>query len=249
MNALDMAIAPAIAIDVYHTIGYRNSFILAAVASILMIVVIQFVENHAMPKVRKNKPKKKFKLIQKNAFPVTILTALFAIPYFITQADIVTYAEQKHLDIHVGMYFVIYAIVLLVLRIVLKNFFDTVRFGVWLYAAAASMFFYLFMLAIMTNDLMMGLAAIGMTVGYGIIYSVLQSTALLLAPLEEQGLASSTFYMGIDLGMSFGPIIAGFIDTYLPIQYFYLVQLILVPLVLIVYFVYRKRLNGAIDQH
>ncbi|KRL63416.1 MFS transporter [Lactobacillus psittaci] len=249
MNALDMAIAPAIAIDVYHTIGYRNSFILAAVASILMIIVIQFVENHALPKVKENKPKKKFKLIQKNAFPVTILTALFAIPYFITQADIVTYAEQKHLDIHVGMYFVIYAIVLLVLRIVLKNFFDTVRFGVWLYAAAASMFFYLFMLAIMTNDLMMGLAAIGMTVGYGIIYSVLQSTALLLAPLEEQGLASSTFYMGIDLGMSFGPIIAGFIDTYLPIQYFYLVQLILVPLVLIVYFVYRKQLNGAIDQH
>ena len=248
MNALDMAIAPAIAIDVYHTIGYRNSFILAAVASILMIIVIQFVENHAMPKVRKNKLKKKFKLVQKNAFPVTILTALFAIPYFITQADIVIYAEQKHLDIHVGMYFVIYAIVLLVLRIVLKNFFDTVRFGVWLYVAAASMFFYLFILAIMTNDLMMGLAAIGMTVGYGIIYSVLQSTALLLAPLEEQGLASSTFYMGIDLGMSFGPIIAGFIDTYLPIQYFYLVQLILVPLVLIVYFVYRKRLNGAIDQ-
>lgn len=249
MNALDMAIAPAIAIDVYHTIGYRNSFILAAVASILMIIVIQFVENHAMPKVRKNKLKKKFKLVQKNAFPVTILTALFAIPYFITQADIVIYAEQKHLDIHVGMYFVIYAIVLLVLRIVLKNFFDTVRLGVWLYVAAASMFFYLFILAIMTNDLMMGLAAIGMTVGYGIIYSVLQSTALLLAPLEEQGLASSTFYMGIDLGMSFGPIIAGFIDTYLPIQYFYLVQLILVPLVLIVYFVYRKRLNGAIDQH
>lgn len=249
INALDMAIAPAIAIDVYHTIGYRNSFILAAVASILMIIVIQFVENHAMPKVRKNKLKKKFKLVQKNAFPVTILTALFAIPYFITQADIVIYAEQKHLDIHVGMYFVIYAIVLLVLRIVLKNFFDTVRFGVWLYVAAASMFFYLFILAIMTNDLMMGLAAIGMTVGYGIIYSVLQSTALLLAPLEEQGLASSTFYMGIDLGMSFGPIIAGFIDTYLPIQYFYLVQLILVPLVLIVYFVYRKRLNGAIDQH
>lgn len=249
MNALDMAIAPAIAIDVYHTIGYRNSFVLAAVASILMIIVIQFVENHALPKVKENKSKKKFKLIQKNAFPVAILTALFAIPYFITQADIVTYAEQKHLDIHVGFYFVIYAIVLLGLRIVLKNFFDTVRFGIWLYAAAASMFLYLLLLAIMTNDLMMGLAAIGMTVGYGIIYSVLQSTALLLAPLEEQGLASSTFYMGIDLGMSFGPIIAGFIDTYLPIQCFYLVQLVLVPLVLIVYFVYRKQLNGAIDQH
>ena len=99
----------------------------------------------------------------------------------------------------------------------------------------------------MTNDLMMGLAAIGMTVGYGIIYSVLQSTALLLAPLEEQGLASSTFYMGIDLGMSFGPIIAGFIDTYLPIQYFYLVQLVLVPLVLIVYLVYQSIMERLIN--
>ena len=95
----------------------------------------------------------------------------------------------------------------------------------------------------------MALAAAGMAMGYGIIYSVLQSTALLLAPVEEQGLASSTFYLGLDIAMSFGPMISGVIDSILPVKWFYVVDLVLLPVMLLVYFVWRKRLNGAIDHH
>ena len=39
----------------------------------------------------------------------------------------------------------------------------------------------------MNNDWQMALAAALMASGYGVIYSVLQSTALVLAPIEEQG--------------------------------------------------------------
>ena len=95
----------------------------------------------------------------------------------------------------------------------------------------------------------MFLAAAGMAVGYGVIYSVLQATAMLLAPMEEQGLASATFYLGLDIGMTLGPIIGGIIDTIFPIHDFYLVQLALLPLMLVVYLIWRKRLNDAIDHH
>lgn len=249
MNALAMALAPALSINIYQKIGYRESLIAAAIAALLMVISIQFVGNHAEPIVKKNQPEKHFKIIQMNVLPVAILTTLFAIPYFITQADIVTYVEQKHLSVAVGSYFLIYAVVLLIIRIGLKRYFDTVRFGVWFWISLISTAAYICLLAIMQNNGEMALAAAGMAMGYGIIYSVLQSTALLLAPVEEQGLASSTFYLGLDIAMSFGPMISGVIDSILPVKWFYVVDLVLLPVMLLVYFVWRKRLNGAIDHH
>ena len=250
MNALAMALAPALSINIYQEIGYRESLIAAAIAAFLMIVAIQFVGNHALPLKKKGQTQKKhFKIIQMNVLPVAILTTLFGMPYFITQADIVTYVEQRHLTVAVGSYFLIYALVLLVIRIGLKRYFDTVRFGVWFWLSLVSTAAYIFLLAVMNNNWQMALAAAGMALGYGIIYSVLQSTALLLAPIEEQGLASSTFYLGLDVAMSFGPMISGVVDSILPVKYFYWVDLVLVPLMLVVYFIWRKRLNGAIDHH
>ena len=249
MNALAMALAPAVSINIYQKIGYRTSLVASAVSALLMIVAIQFVGDHALPKKRVRTQKKSFNIIQFNVLPVAILTTLFAIPYFVTQADIVTYVEQKHLTVAVGSYFLIYAVVLLIIRVGLKRYFDTVRFGVWFWLSLVSTAAYIILLAIMNNDWQMALAAALMASGYGIIYSVLQSTALLLAPIEEQGLASATFYLGLDIAMAFGPMISGVIDSALPIEWFYPVELVLVPLILVVYFIWRKRLNGAIDHH
>ena len=249
MNALAMALAPAVSINIYQKIGYRTSLVASAVSALLMIVAIQFVGDHALPKKRVRTQKKSFKIIQFNVLPVAILTTLFAIPYFVTQADIVIYVEQKHLTVAVGSYFLIYAIVLLIIRVGLKRYFDTVRFGVWFWLSLVSTAAYIILLTVMNNDWQMALAAALMASGYGIIYSVLQSTALLLAPIEEQGLASATFYLGLDIAMAFGPMISGVIDSALPIEWFYPVELVLVPLILVVYFIWRKRLNGAIDHH
>ena len=249
MNALAMALAPAVSINIYQKIGYRTSLLASAVSALLMIVAIQFVGDHALPKKRVRTQKKSFKIIQFNVLPVAILTTLFAIPYFVTQADIVAYVEQKHLTVAVGSYFLIYAIVLLIIRVGLKRYFDTVRFGVWLWLSLVSTAAYIILLAVMNNDWQMALAAALMASGYGIIYSVLQSTALLLAPIEEQGLASATFYLGLDIAMAFGPMISGVIDSVLPIEWFYPVELVLIPVILEVYFVWRKRFNGGIDHH
>ncbi|OYR98190.1 MFS transporter [Lactobacillus taiwanensis] len=248
MNALAMALAPALAINLYKVIGYKSALWLAVLATILMIVSIQFVGNHAKPKIIQNK-KRKIKIIQKDALPVAMLTTFFAIPYFITQADIVVYVERQRFSIAVGYFFVIYAIALLLIRIVLKKYFDLIRFGIWFWLSLISMILFLIIATFMVNNCLMGLAAIMLSIGYGVIYSVNQSTALMLAPIEEQGLASSTFYLGLDIGMAAGPMIGGVTAQNLAPNYFYPVLLIIVPIILIIYFVYRKKLNGALDHH
>lgn len=250
MNALAMALAPAISIDLYRVIGYRLAIVISAVAALMVVVTIQFVGNRAQP-AKDVQPVSihHLKIIQRDSVPVAAMVGLFAIPYFATQADIVTYVEQRHLSIAVGAYFMIYAVVLLSIRLVLRNQFDTVRFGVWLLASVLATVFYLIMLAVMDNNWEMVLAAAGMALGYGTIYSVCQSTAMMLAPATDRGLASATFFLGIDIGMSLGPIVGGIIDSLLPVKYFYLVMLVIVPLILLIYLFNRKQLNGAVAHH
>lgn len=253
MNALAMAIAPALAINIYQKTGYRLAIIASGISACLMVIMIQFVGNKAKPQnINKSQAQNSLlhiKIIQKNVLPIAMLTTLFAFPYFATQADLVTYAEEQHLNINVGSYFLIYAVVLLLIRITLKNLFDTVKFGTWFWVSVAATLTYLILLATMKNNFLMSLAAAFMAVGYGLMYSVLQSTAMLLAPISEQGLASSTFYLGLDIGMAFGPIIMGFVNDLLPAKYFYLVQLILIPFMILIYLRYRTRLNSAIRHH
>lgn len=265
MNALAMAVAPAISINVYHQLGYRHAIILPVISAVLTLVCIQFVHQRTTLQSRRNATSHSsslqtqpasalhrthhFRIIQPQAFPVLLLTALFAFPYFITQADIVTYTEQRGFHVAVGMYFFIYAALLLVMRLSLRRYFDTLAFGTWFWISLISSTLNLIFLTFMTNNWMMALAAATMAGGYGLIYSVLQATAMLLAPLNEQGLASATFYLGLDIAMSCGPIVGGVIDEFLPIRYFYIVQLVVIPLALIVYFIWRKRLDGAITRH
>ncbi|MCI1975260.1 MAG: MFS transporter [Limosilactobacillus sp.] len=250
MNALAMAFAPAVSINLYRIIGYRDAIIISALSALMVVITVQFVGNRAKPEPQAQKTKKfHLKIIQRDSLPVAALTALFAIPYFATQADIVAYTEQRHLPIAVGSYFLIYAVILLAIRLFLRNQFDTVRFGPWLITSTVATAFYLIMLTVMKTNFEMALAAAGMAFGYGLIYSVCQSTAMMLAPESERGLASSTFFLGLDIGMTLGPVIGGIVDSTMPVKWFYPVMLIIIPLILLIYLFNRRKLNSAVSNH
>lgn len=271
MNALSMAVAPAVGINLYHIIGYRFSLALGAAAAILMLIMTQNVKDHAYAKdgnaqagagtegaqdagAEALSVHKKgildtivhIKVFQKDALPITIFMICFSIPYFATQADLVEYVIAGHLAVSAGLFFVIYAVALLALRLVLKSYFDTVCFGVWFWLSAGSMALFLIVMAYMDNDFLMAIAAVLLSIGYGVIYSANQSTAMMLAPLNEQGLASSTFYIGLDIGMALAPMIGGVLASYVPHIFFYPVMLVLLPISIVEYELRKHKLNNAI---
>lgn len=250
MNALAMAVAPLIAINSYKVIGYRYSMMIASLAAVIMLIMIKFVKNHAIPQNKLSlKNIKHIRIIQKDTIPVALLMLFFSIPYFATQADLVEYVAMRKLSVSVGYFFLIYALSLLIIRIWLKRFFDTIAFGFWFWLSLIAMIIFLISMAFMKNNFIMLIAAVALSIGYGVIYSINQTTALLLSPLDQQGLASSTVYLGLDLGMASAPILGGIIASTIPHFYFYPIMLIMVPFVLVIYFIYRKKLNGAIQNH
>ena len=247
MNALGMALAPAIGVSVYQRFGYRTAFVIALVFSAAIMIAIQFIGDKGEPEETLTEEKKHFELIDVRVIPISFIIMLFAIPYCATQSFLVTYTEVRKLTVTVSMFFPFYAVVLIILRLTLRNLFDKLPFGVFLGASCVCELIAILLLAVMRNNVMMFLAAAFLAGGYGIMSSVCQSTAILLAGKEKRGLANSTYYIGLDLGMTLGPMIGGALYGGLDIRLFYPVLMVTMPLAAAVRLVTMRMRNGQND--
>lgn len=242
MNALGMAVAPAIGVSLYGRIGYRAAFGVAAAFAVITAVMIQFVGDKGEPvfSAGSSQPQK-IEWIDKKVIPIAVIIMLFAIPYCATQSFLVSYVEARKINVTVSLFFPLYAAVLLLLRLSLRNFFDKKPFSLFLLCSSVSALAGICLLAVMGNNVLLFLAAAFMAGGYGIMCSVCQSTAILLAGKEKRGLANSTYYIGLDLGMAFGPVIGGFLYGNVNMKYFYPIFMVTVPLSLAVYWINRNK--------
>lgn len=249
MNALAMAAAPAIGIRVYQTIGHRAAFVLAMIFALLTAVIIQFVKDKGLPVEQGSREKssssRSLQICDRKVIPIALIIMLFSIPYCATQSFLVTYTETRQINVAVSWFFPLYAIALLVLRLSLKSLFDRLPFKVFLLAGSACAAAGILFLAFMRNNLEMLLAAVFMAGGYGIMCSVCQSTAILLAGEARRGLANSTYYIGLDLGMTLGPVIGGVLMGIVDVHWFYPVLLVTVPAAILVCWLSNlKKLRG-----
>ncbi len=247
MNALAMGIAPSAGVFVYQNFSYRIAFGLSAVFSALILVILQFVRDRGEPGVRTDPTDasssvsarlsgEKLQLADKKVLPISVIITLFAVPYCATQSFLVTYTQVREISVSPGLFFPTYAAALFLLRFTLKGLFDRLPFKTFLLAGSVCAAVSLLFLSVMESSPAMLLAGIFMAGGYGIMCSVCQSTAILLAGPEKRGIANSTYYVGLDLGMALGPFIGGVLIKHLEIHLFYPVLLVTVPLAAAVYF-------------
>lgn len=244
-NALGMAIGPAVSVYLFHHFGYRSVFWVATFCVLLLLVIIQFVGNRGVPQpdYRQSKAQQpKLRLIQPKVVPVAIILLLFSLPYFATQTYIVSYVNHRGFDIPVGAFFPVYALVLLAMRLLLRDAFDRTPFKKFFWICLGCNLIGMIGLTEMTNWLMMAVGAVGFAAGYGLMFSICQAKSLTLVAESDRGLANSTFYIGIDLGMALGPMLAGVITTYLPWAWLYPVMAVTLPLLVMVYWRNRREL-------
>ncbi len=234
-NALANAVAPSISLTVWERFGYRASLILTTVYAAITVLLISFVKNKGEPSSSTQTSNSTGnKIIEWHIFPVASIIMLVAIPYFATQSFLVSYVINRELDISINLFFPVYAAVLLILRFILKDYFDKLPFKILATGSSLCGAVGIILLTVMKNNIALLLAAACMAGGYGLMCSICQSAAIILAGEGRRGIANSTFYVGLDLGMMLGPVIGGFLYGNLAIELFYPVLLITVPVVLII---------------
>ena len=169
---------------------------------------------------------------------------MFAIPYFANQSFLVDYIFARHLHVSSDLFFVFYAVALLLLRLTLRNLFDSKGFRFWLTVCSLSMLAMLSSLTFMTNSWYLLVAGVTMAASYGLMSSVTQAQAVVIAGRARSGLANSTYYMGIDLGMTLGPVLAGVFYGHLPIAWFYPMFMLSMPMAWLIYLSFRRVIHS-----
>lgn len=244
VNALSAAVAPAVGVAVYERVGYRAAFAVATASAAMTALLLQFVKDRGLP-VRQSSRSGRLELAEPRAVPIALIIMLFSMPYCATQTFLVSYLEALALPLSASLFFPVYAAMLLLLRLSLRSQFDKKPFAFFMLLCSASALLSIWLLAWARNYPVLFLAAIFMAGGYGLMCSVSQSTAILLAGPERRGLANGTYYIGLDLGMALGPILGGVLYGGLPIAAFYPVLSLAVPAGLLVFWFSRRILAGA----
>lgn len=228
MNALGMAVGPALGIAVSDTLGYRPALALSAAFAGLSFVGILLVRDAGVPRAEKDE-RPRLRLLDVRAVPAALVVALFTIPYMATQSFLVSYAEACGLEVPTGLFFTVYAVALMALRVLLSRAFDRVGFVSFVVASGVSAAGSLALLALMDGPVGLLLAAPLMAGGYGVMCSVCQSTAVRAVGPEHVGLANSTYYMGFDIGMTLGPVIGGALFGSVDLAWFFPALALTVP--------------------
>ena len=241
MNALSMAVGPAIGVQCWQRLGYHVSFAVSALFAVGALVTVRLVSDRGMPGAapapRRPEPgEEHLHLLDRNVIPVAAIVMLFGIPYFATQSFLVTYVQTRQLPVAVSLFFPLYAGVLLVLRLSMRDLFDRLPYLNFVLAGAVCESLALVCMTFLPNNGVLFLAAALMAGGYGLMCSVSQSTAILMAGEGHRGLANSTYYVGLDLGMTLGPVIGGVLLGHLDAEWLYPALLVTMPLSVAVYF-------------
>lgn len=236
MNALGMALGPALGIAVSEALGYREALGLSAGFAVLSLVGILLVRDPGRPRCARGGrgpgeegPRPRARLLDRRAVPAALVVALFTVPYMATQSFLVSYAQARGLDVPTGAFFTVYAAALMVLRLALGRAFDRVGFRSFVVASGASALVSLVLLATMRGPAGLLLAAPFMAGGYGVMCSVCQSTAVRRVGPKRVGLANSTYYMGFDVGMTLGPVVGGALFGSVDLAWFFPALMLTVP--------------------
>ena len=243
MNALAQAVGPDLGIRASKAIGYRNTFLIAVGLTCCIVICVLLIKDGGKPpRARLGRQQggerhhiRLDSLFEPRVIPIALIFMLFAIPYFANQSFIVDYANARHAHVIVSLFFPCYAITLLISRIVLRNWFDTKSFLFFMVTGTICQIVMLASLTVMRNNWFVMLAGLATVGAYGMMSSVTQARAVLIAGKARSGMANTTYYAGIDLGMFLGPLSGGFLYGGLPIIWFYPALLLTMPVAWIVY--------------
>jgi len=147
-------------------------------------------------------------LFAKEIFVLTLIDIAVASVSGLENALIALYGMHVGIE-NLGWYFTISAAVLLLSRLVFGKLADRKGTGYALYPGLVLMACGMLILWQARAPWMFALAAVVKTIGVGLAKPALQAACLKAVPAHRRGAASSTFYLGSDIGQGTAPAIGG----------------------------------------
>jgi len=245
---LSTAIGPLIGLALVGSFGYTSIFIFSLVMGIISLIIALPVKapHIEKPETSTDKGFKLSNFLEINALPISITMFVMAFVYSSILSFITAYATEINLVEAGGLYFFVYAIVVLISRPFTGRLMD-LRGGNSI-AFPALVLFAIGMLLLSQADtsMLFLLAAAIIGLGYGNFQSTTQALAIKVTPPHRMGLANSTYFIFMDLGLGLGPFILGFAIPLIGYRGMYLAMVGIILVGIVIYHLLHGRKDKEI---
>lgn len=199
-------IGPAVGLYLMDAIGFSFAYFTAGCSLVVAIIGVTLIKEPYRERLRY---KLKFdRMFAPQAIGKGLALMLLAVSFSCMASYVVLYGYSRGVQ-DMGIFFVIYALCLVVTRPVFGKLAD--RFGSPRMLTIGVICFGASYCLLSLADSLTGfiIAAVVSSAGFGCCGPLLQSMALASVPEARRGAASNTAFTGLDLGMLFGPVIGG----------------------------------------
>lgn len=240
---LAMVLGPFLGLTVYQNFGIFYLFVMSSVFALLSLVTGFSI---VLPKIlqKENRSHKRTfsfaSLFELSAIRISLVASLFAIVYSSILSFVSVYAKSIGLASAASLFFVVYAVVLVLSRPFTGKWFDLYGANKVMYPSILLFATGMVVLSISNSVQLFLLSAALIGLGWGTAFPFFQTIAIQKASPSRKGLATATFLSIFDTGIGVGSVVVGFAVSFgFRSLYFYSTFVIL--LAMLGYFIVTKK--------
>ena len=242
---LAMSLGPALGLYLVKYSSYSVLFTGAAILAALGLAVSFFI-NYEIP--RENQDEASFQpvkgvILEKTAIAPALVLFFITVTYGGIVTFLPSYADYRGV-VNSGLFFTIYALVLLLSRPIIGKLAD--RYGVQKFLVPGILLIALALLLLVKASSLSMFLLVGVVygLGFGTVQPILNALVISLSPPERRGAANATFAMAMDLGIGVGAVVLGFLTQKMGFEFMYCSSAGFALLALVMYFaLLRKKLT------
>lgn len=207
-TAFSLAFAPAVALSIFSHGDFQH-----VIYTSVGMLVLAFLLTLIYPYKEKtdNRTKKSVAMIERSAILPAVMIACTTLTMSAVTSFISLYAHSLGIE-NIGPFFTIYAIALLLVRPLLGALIDRRGIMVAILPSFAALFVALLLLSSAHHLPALLFSGFLYGAGFGGAQTALQTLSVMHAPPERYGAANATFFIGFDIGIGFGALLAGFLS-------------------------------------
>jgi len=247
-TSLAAAIGPFIGLLLLNATSFQFIVILSAILiGISMVALFAVKINNVTLSAAHLAELKSWKVSSFIEFKVLLIAGigfLMGLSYSSVLAFLASYAETLHLVAISSFFFVVYAGIVTLTRPMSGRIFDRFGENYVMYPSYLFLAFGLVILAFAHNGFVLLLSGAFIGLGYGTFMSNGQAVTLKLVTSHRIGIALSTYFIGLDLGLGVGPYVLGALHNTLSFRELYLVSAV-IPIVSAILYLLFYRPNKA----
>lgn len=239
---LASTIGPTLGIYIAELLGFKWLFYIAAIFAATANVLAFFLSKQPKPEHKSTGGKGAFlkTFFAPEALSPSTIGLLNASAFGAVNTFLLLHAKQRGIA-DIGLYFTVNAITVLVCRPIISKYIDKVPMKYIIYPSSLCMIGSMILTSVANSLPVFLLAAVLFGISNGGWQPALQTLCLKCVENERRGAASGTYYMGLDLGNTIGPLMCGIIADSFGYGYAFLAMVIPIALGMGVMFLTDRR--------